>query len=115
MCTPEQIKTNTCSFDVNEALCIKWACTQGSSYNPDTANSPDIFVADAVLAATMMIGTVVTLALVVSGFKYIMAGGEVAQASDAKKWIKNAVIWLFIVTFSYTIIRLIQYLVAWYR
>gem|GEM_PF-4379989 len=32
-----------------------------------------------------MIGTVVTLALVVSGFKYIMAGGEVAQASDAKK------------------------------
>gem|GEM_PF-3272604 len=38
-----------------------------------------------------------------------------AEASKAKANIKNALIGLVIVTFSYTIVRLIQYIVAGYN
>ncbi len=114
-CTPEQIKTNTCTFDINKTLCIKGACDSTSNYNAETANNANTLIWDVVLTATMMIGTVVTIALVVSGVRYIMAGWNMANAADAKKGIKNAIIWLILVVFSYTIVRLIQYIVAWYR
>lgn len=114
-CTSEQIKTNTCKFDVNEALCIKGACDTNGSYDPKTANNPDILVQDIFLTATMLIGTVVTIVLVVSGIRYIMAWGSMGNAADAKKWIQRALIGLVIVTFSYTIVRVIQYVVAGYK
>ena len=114
-CTAEEIATNTCSLDVNKVLCIKWACDD-TNYSPDITNNPNVLVQDIFLTATMLIGTVVTLVLVVSGVRYIIAGsGDSAQASSAKKWIQNAIIWLIIVTFSYTIVRVIQYIVAWYK
>lgn len=113
-CTATEIATNTCKLDVNEALCIKGWCKDW--YDSATANDPNILVQDIFLTATMLIGTVVTLVLVVSGVKYIMAGsGDSWAANEAKKWIKNAIIGLIIVTFSYTIVRVIQYIVAWYR
>jgi hypothetical protein len=71
-CTADEIATNTCTLDVNEVLCIKGACKDG--YDADTANNPNILVQDVFLTATMLIGTVVTLVLVVSGVRYIMAG-----------------------------------------
>ena len=112
-CTADQIKTNTCKFDVNQALCIKGACKDG--YDAKTANNPDVLVQDIFLTATMLIGTVVTIVLVVSGIRYIMAWGSMANAADAKKWIQRALIGLVIVTFSYTIVRVIQYVVAGYK
>jgi len=72
-CTAAEIATNTCKFDVNEVLCIKGACDTKSAYNAISANSPDVLVQDIFLTATMMIGTVVTLVLVISGVRYIMA------------------------------------------
>lgn len=113
-CTSDQIKTNTCKFDVNEALCIKGAC-DGKWYDASKANNPDILVQDIFLTATMLIGTVVTIVLVVSGIRYIMAWGSMGNAADAKKWIQRALIGLVIVTFSYTIVRVIQYVVAGYK
>lgn len=112
-CTAEQIASNTCTLDVNKVLGIKWANKEW--YDSTTANDPNILVQDVFLTATMMIGTVVTLVLVVSGVRYIMAWGDMWDANAAKKWIKNAIIGLVIVTFSYTIVRVIQYIVAWYR
>lgn len=112
-CSAKEIASNTCKLDVNEVLGIKWS--SNADYNATQANDPNLLVQDVFLTATMMIGTIVTLVLVVSGVRYIMAWWDMASAADAKKWIKNAIIWLVIVTFSYTIVRVIQYLVAWYR
>lgn len=114
-CSATDIAANTCKFDINEVLCIKWACKNDGQYDPKVANSPDVLVQDIFLTATMLIGTVVTLVLVISGVKYILAWANMSNAADAKKWIKNAIIWLIIVTFSYTIVRLIQYIVAGYK
>jgi hypothetical protein len=72
-CTADEIATNTCTLDVNEVLCIKGACND-KDYDSSAANNPNILVQDIFLTATMLIGTVVTLVLVVSGVKYIMAG-----------------------------------------
>lgn len=113
VCSPEQIKTNTCKVDINNMLCIKWACKPW--YDAANANRADILVQDVFLTGTMLIGTIVTLVLVVSWVQFVMAWGQMAEASKAKTNIKNALIWLVIVTFSYTIVRLIQYIVAWYN
>jgi hypothetical protein len=73
-CSAEAIANNTCSLDVNKALCIKGACKEDGSYDAAKANNPNVLVQDIFLTATMLIGTVVTLVLVVSGVKYVMAG-----------------------------------------
>ena len=112
-CSAAHISSNTCNVDINKVLGIKWA--NSIDYNAAQANDPNLLVQDIFLTATMMIGTVVTLILVISWVRYIMAWGDMANTADAKKWIKNAIIWLVIVTFSYTIVRVIQYIVAWYR
>lgn len=112
-CSPKDIANNTCKLDINKAICIKGGCKDW--YDAKAANSPDILIQDMFLTATMLIGTVVTLVLIVSGIKYIIAWADNSwQAASAKKWIKSGIIGLIIVTFSYTIVRLIQYIAAWY-
>jgi len=113
VCSAEAIKTNTCKLDINNMLCIKWACKPW--YDAANANRADFVVQDLFLTGTMLIGSVVTLVLVVSWVQFIMAWWQMAEASKAKANIKNALIGLVIVTFSYTIVRLIQYIVAGYN
>jgi len=66
-------------------------------------------VEDIFLSATFFIGTVVGVALIYSGIQFIMAKDDGA-ATKAKNGIKWSLIGLALVMFSYTIIRLIQYI-----
>lgn len=99
-----------CTINTNELLGIKQNGT-----DTDTRNDAGIFVQDVFLGATFFIWTLVTIALVRSGLKLIFSWGTDPKASaDAKKGIQYSLIGLVLVIFSYTIVRLIQYIV-WSR
>lgn len=89
-----------CSFNIYKTVGIR-------QDQPDTEVST--FVQDIFLSATFFIGTVVAVALIRSGVQYIMAKDD-ASAGKAKNGIKRSLIGLGLVMFSYTIIRLVQYI-----
>ena len=70
------------------------------------------FVQDFILAATMFIGTIVTLAFIVSGILMIFAGakGDSSLKGKATKGMISAIIGMVLVAGSYAIIRLIQFI-----
>lgn len=102
---PDCLTSWNCSLNVYELLGIRQ-----SDQNPD----PNLFVQDIVLAATSFIGVVVTISLVVAGVKYVFsaAPGNVTSSETAKKGILYAFLWLLLVSLSYAIIRVIQYIAA---
>jgi hypothetical protein len=69
---------------------------------------------DVVLAATSFIGTLIMIALVVMGVKYVQWWFDESATGDLKGNIKKLLIWLFLVIGSYTIIRLVQYVARGY-
>lgn len=99
---PSCLINGQCSFNIYQLLGIK----------KDTvdASSPEVFVQDILLSATFFIGTVVTLALIVSGLMFIMASATGKSPDKAKTGIKNSLIGLLIVISSYSIIRIVQYI-----
>lgn len=97
-----------CKFNVYDALGIR-----KSVRSEGDATSVGLFVQDIVLAVTMFIGTVVTIAIIVSGLMWIMAGATGKDPTKAKSWLINALIGLLIVTCSYLIIRVVQYIAKW--
>ena len=99
-CNEDQLVNGQCKFNINETLGIKkWE-----------TNSVGILVQDIVLSATFFIGTVVTIALIVSWLMYIFAASSGKDPANAKKWIMWSLIGLLIVVSSYIIIRLVQYI-----
>lgn len=76
-CTQEQLLYGQCKFNIYQTLGIR----QG---NQNT--SVGLFVQDIVLSSTFFIGTIVTIALVVSGLMYIFAGykGDSGMQDKAK-------------------------------
>ncbi len=96
----QNLANGQCSFNIYETVGIR-------KDQPDT--EVGTFVQDAFLAATFFIGTVVAVALIYSGIMYIMAKDDSA-ASKAKNGIKWSLIGLALVMFSYTIVRLVQYI-----
>ena len=96
----EGLANGQCTFDVYETVGIR-------KDQPDT--DVGTFVQDIFLSATFFIGTVVAVALIYSGIMYIMAKDDGA-AGKAKNGIKWSLIGLALVMFSYTIIRLVQYI-----
>ena len=111
-CNSTDLLAGNCSFEYNTLVGIKkdmWTDPNGANY----ANDPNLFVADIFLAATFFIGTLAFLWIVISWLKLIFQWWTYPKKSaDAIKWIKFSLIWLSIVIFSYTIVRLIQYFVA---
>jgi hypothetical protein len=106
-CNTNELLNGQCTFDYNKLIGIK------QDMDPEEANDANLFVADIFLAATFFIGTLAFLGLIISGLRYIFAGGnDPKAASKATSGIKYSLIGLAIVIFSYTIIRLIQYIVA---
>lgn len=89
-----------CTFDIYETVGIR-------QDQPDT--EVGTFIQDIFLSATFFIGTVVAVALIYSGLMYIMAKDDSA-AGKAKNGIKWSLIGLALVMFSYSIIRLVQYI-----
>lgn len=96
----EGLANGQCTFNIYNAVGIR-------QDQPDT--EVGTFVQDIFLSATFFIGTVVAVALIRSGIQYIMAKDDGA-AGKAKNGIKWSLIGLALVMFSYTIIRLVQYI-----
>lgn len=104
-CGPEELRTGTCKRNINKTLGIR---------NSETTPNPTLMLQDVVLAATSFIGTLIMIALVVMGVKYVRWWFDESASGDLKGNIKKLLIWLFLVIGSYTIIRLIQYVARWY-
>ena len=68
---------------------------------------------DVVLAATYMVGTVLTIVIIYCGLMYIFAARDGRDVNKYKKWLINAAIWALLVWWAYAIVRLIQYIAKW--
>ncbi|AHB40841.1 hypothetical protein P148_SR1C00001G0023 [candidate division SR1 bacterium RAAC1_SR1_1] len=91
-----------CSFNIYEFLGIRKSIADNSS--------PELFVQDILLSATFFIGTVVTIAIIVSGLMFVFAGATGKDPTKAKAGLKNSFIGLLLVVCSYSIIRVVQYI-----
>ena len=69
------MRNGTCSWNINKTLRIK---------ESNTSSTPTLFVQDIVLAATSFIGTLMVIALIVMGFKYVMGGMDESSTGDLK-------------------------------
>ena len=87
----------TCKFKAYEATDIRKG-------NRDTSAMG--FLQDAVLAPVIFIGTLVTVALIVSGLLYVFSGAE----SSLKSRITYSIVGLVVVMLSLVIIRFVQFL-----
>ncbi len=94
-----------CKFNIYQFLGIKNTVADSSS--------PELLVQDILLSATFFIGTVITIAIIVSGLMFIFAGVNGKDPTKAKAGLKNSFIWLLIVICSYSIIRIVQYIAKW--
>jgi hypothetical protein len=104
-CNEDQLVNGQCKLSIYDTLGIR-----KSVGNESDPTSVGLFVQDIVLSATMFIGTLVTIALIVSGLMYIFAASSGKSPDNAKKGIVNSLIGLLIVVSSYVIIRLVQYI-----
>lgn len=104
-CGPQQLKNGTCTWNINKTLWIR---------SSETTPNPTLLLQDVVLAATSFIGTLIMIALVVMGVKYVQWWFDESATGDLKGNIKKLLIWLFLVIGSYTIIRLVQYVARGY-
>ena len=69
-----------------------------------------VWFQDVTLAATGFIGTVLTISFIVVALRYITGGVDQTYVGNAKKAFRYGIIGFFLVAFSYTIIRLVQFL-----
>ncbi len=102
-CPPDALLNWSCSMTTYDMLQIR-------------KNSPStdvwMFVQDIILWLTSFIWVVATVSLLVSWFKYVMAASWEWNVWSAKNWIIYSLAWIFLVAFSYAIIRLVQYIAA---
>lgn len=106
-------------ININKDCLLNWQCSMNvpktlwiRKSNPDP--SVKVFAQDIILWASMFFGTIMTVLLIVSGLSYVMAWYTGKSPDKAKKMMVWSIIWLLFVTFSYTIIRLIQFLATWW-
>lgn len=104
-CSPDQLRNGTCSWNINKTLWIRLS---------DTTPNPTLLLQDIILSATSFIGTLMVIALIVMGMKYVQWWFDEGSTGDLKGNIKKLLIGLFLVIWSYTIIRIIQYVARWY-
>ncbi len=104
-CCEDQLVNGQCKLNIYDTLGIR-----KSVRNSEDPTSVGLFVQDIVLSATFFIGTLVTIALIVSGLMFIFAASSGKDPANAKKWIMWSLIGLLIVVSSYVIIRLVQYI-----
>lgn len=100
------VLNGTCQFSIYDAAKIK------KNRAPGERTSVVVYLGDIVLGATMFIGTVVTLALIVSGVMYVFSTVDSSMKNKAKSWIKYSLIGMVVVALSLVIVRVIQYLAA---
>ena len=105
VCNETQLTNGQCKLNIYDTLGIR-----KSVRNPWDQTSVWLFVQDIVLSATFFIGTLVTVALVVSWLMFIFAASSGKDPANAKKGIIGSLVGLLIVVSSYVIIRLVQYI-----
>ena len=108
-CNEDQLVNGQCKLNIYDTLGIRQSVR--NEWDP---TSVGLFVQDVVLSATMFIGTLVTVALIVSGLMFIFAASSGKDPANAKKWIMGSLVGLLIVVSSYVIIRLVQYIAKWF-
>lgn len=101
----ECLLNGQCSMNIYETVWIRKS-------NPDP--SVKTFAQDIILGTSMFFGTVMTVLFIISGLSYVMAWYSGKSPDKAKKMMIWSIVWLLFVTFSYTIIRLIQFLATWW-
>ncbi|MEI6672295.1 MAG: hypothetical protein WCL02_02805 [bacterium] len=79
-CNQDQLVNGQCKLSIYDTLGIR-----KSVRNEGDPTSVGLFVQDIVLAATFFIGTLVTVALVVSGLMFIFAASSGKDPANAKK------------------------------
>lgn len=87
---------------------IIWIASEKSGKTTAKTLSQDI-----VLAATYMVGTVLTIIIIYCGLWFILASRDGKDVNKYKKWLVNAAIWALLVWWAYGIVRLIQYIAKW--
>jgi hypothetical protein len=102
-CSTTQFMNGTCTFNYENSLGIRQS-------NPNT--TPTELVQDVVLTATTFIGTILTVALIVSGLMLVFGGANENTASKGRSGIKYALIGYVVVLVSYAIVRLVQFMVS---
>lgn len=60
------------------------------------------------------LGLIMVILIIYGGFRWMTAGGNEKNVDEAKQWIKNAIIGLIIILFSYIITYFIDYAIYWY-
>lgn len=100
-CSPEAMLRGQCTWNVNKTLGL-----------PDNKamTDPTQIVSDVVLGATGFVGTALVIALIVMGVKYVSWGMSESSTWNLKGNMKKLLIWLLLVVWSFTIIRVIQYI-----
>jgi len=96
------ITNGTCGFNLYQSLGIR------EDTNSED-NTFEVFTQDIFLSATFFIGTVVTFALVTSGLLIIFWWADEWQVQKWKDGVKRALVWLVLVIFSFTLIRVVQF------
>lgn len=104
-CNATQLINGTCSWNINKTLGVRIS---------ETTPNPTVLLQDVVLAATSFVWTMIMIALIVMGVKYVQWWFDEGANGDLKGNIKKLLIWLFLVIGSYTIIRLVQYVARGY-
>lgn len=104
-CNQTQLVNGQCKLNIYDTLGIRKSVRDSGD-----PTSVGLFVQDIILSATFFIGTLVTIALIVSGLMYIFAASSGKDPADARKGIIGALLGLLIVVSSYVIIRLVQYI-----
>lgn len=104
-CDPSKLINGTCTWNINKTLGIRWS---------DTSSNPTVLLQDVVLSATSFVGTLIMIALVVMGFKYVQGWYDEGTTGDLKGNIRKLLIWLVLVIWSYTFVRIIQYVARGY-
>lgn len=86
----------------------------GTVQGPYVANDSSTFLVERlgmVIAGVLaFVGVVFIIVIIVSGFKWMMAGGNEEQIQDAQKHIKNAILGTIITFSAYSVWYLIYYL-----
>lgn len=104
-CSEDQLVNGQCKLNIYDTLGIR-----KSVRNDGDPTSVGLFVQDIILSATFFIGTLVTIALIISGLMFIFAASSGKDPANAKKGIIGSLVGLVIVASSYIIIRLVQYI-----
>jgi len=95
-----------CSLDVYKTLWIR------QNSKKETRTSVLSFFQDIIGASTFFIGTILTIAFVISGFRYVLAGASGNDPQNAKNGMKYSIIGFVLVMSAYAIIRFVQYLAS---